>query len=81
MLLGTMPAGLETCHGVVAAGATLELPSPASDTILLARQLVGVATIVKRVANYSLQEQQLSQVSDLPLVCCHRQPARPDRLD
>ena len=56
----TMPAGLETCHGVAAAGGTVTLSGVSEGSILLARQLVGVTTIAKGVGNYSLQEQQLS---------------------
>ena len=60
LLQGPMPAGLEACHGVVAAGGTLSLPSVPADHVLLARQLVGVATIQKRVPTIQLQEQALS---------------------
>ena len=60
LLQGSMPAGLETCHGVVAVNATLELPALPADAVLLARQLVGVATIAKRVPVYPLVPQELS---------------------
>lgn len=60
LLQASMPVGLETCHGVVAVGGTLSISGLSSDTILLARQLVGVTTIQKRVDNYMLQQQQLS---------------------
>ena len=61
MLQGSMPAGLETCHGVVPAGGTLRVASLAPGAILLARQLVGITTIEKRVTNYTLVEQELSE--------------------
>ena len=60
LLQGQMPSGIESCHGVAASGGTLEVPSLPLDSILLARQLVGVVAIAKRVEEYSLQEQELS---------------------
>ena len=60
LLQGQMPSGIESCHGVAASGGTLDVPSLPLDSILLARQLVGVVAIAKRVEEYSLQEQELS---------------------
>ena len=60
LLQASMPMGLETCHGVVSAGGSLTVEAIGADRVLLARQLVGVATIQKHVANYTLEQQQLS---------------------
>ena len=60
LLQASMPEGLETCHGVVAAGGKFTVSGVDVESVLLARQLVGVTTITKGVINYSLTQQQLS---------------------
>ena len=56
-----MPVDVEVCHGVAAAaGGSLKVAAVPAEHVLLARQLVGVATIQRRVANYALEEQALS---------------------
>jgi len=47
LLQSSMPAGLETCHGVAAAGGGLTVPALDADSLIFARQLVGVTTIQK----------------------------------
>lgn len=60
LLQASMPEGLEKCHGVAAAGGKLTVSGVDVESVLLARQLVGVTTITKGVINYSLTQQQLS---------------------
>uniref|UniRef100_A0A7S4B8A8 C-type lectin domain-containing protein n=1 Tax=Chrysotila carterae TaxID=13221 RepID=A0A7S4B8A8_CHRCT len=55
----TVPAGLESCHGIASANASLALSVAHSDATVVARQLVGVTQIVKGVMNYTLQLQPL----------------------
>ena len=71
LLQGSLPAGLETCHGVAAAaGGTLEVAEGriAKQDVLFARQLVGVATIAKGVSVYDLQPMELSKETMRKLV-------------